>query len=61
MVWKYTYTYNNTKLLTKQEGLSLTFEFELLVDHNGFNSKSDLSSIIPRGKPFKLVEGDTDS
>ena len=37
----------------------LTSDFELLVDHKGFNSRSDLASIIPRGKPFKLVEADT--
>lgn len=39
----------------------LTFNFELLVDHKGFNSKSDLSAIIPRGKLFKPVEDDTAS
>lgn len=33
-----------------------TFDLELLVDHRGRNSKSDLSCTIPRGKAPKLPE-----
>ncbi|GAU33503.1 hypothetical protein TSUD_386480 [Trifolium subterraneum] len=39
---------NNAKILT--------FDLELLLDHNGLNSKSELSCIIPRGKPFNFPE-----
>lgn len=39
--------------LTKQ---NLTFDLELLDGHRGFNSKSDLAWIMPRGKLLKLLK-----
>lgn len=37
------------------ESKTFAFDFELVVDHRGFNSRSDLAWIIPRGKLFKLL------
>lgn len=34
----------------------LTFDLKLLGDHKGLNSKSEVSCIIPRGKPFRFPE-----
>lgn len=35
--------------------LHFTLDLELLVLHRGFNSRSDLDSMTPRGKFFKLL------
>lgn len=45
-----------TRELIKQ---NLTFDFELLVGHRGFNSKSDLAWMMPRGKLLKLLTAAT--
>lgn len=41
--------------------MPLTFDLRLPLDQRGFNSRSDLDCMIPRGKPFNLSLTASDS
>lgn len=54
------FTYRPQIYTRALEDRNRTFFLELLVDHRGLSSKSDLACTIPRGKLFNLPEKNLD-